>query len=130
MPLPLVTLRRAQLERLGAAMMDEFQLRLEQHVRLVFPRRTAALGDDGVRALIAKGVRRAQELRLSTERGVTRFTDLLFAFGEDFESRGGLAWMSAILQDVSRSEDARLYLVWTQLPERCPTSLEDAPEAA
>ncbi len=125
MPLPLVTLRRAQLEQLGAAMMDEFQVRLERHVRMVFPRRTGLLGDAGVRALIAKGVRRSQELRLTSERGMTRFTDLLFAFGEDFESRGGLAWMSSILQDVSTSEDARLYLIWTQLPERCPTSLED-----
>jgi hypothetical protein len=122
---PLVTLRKAQLEQLGAAMMDEFQLRLLKHAREIFPRRTAALGNDGSRALIKKGVERAQQLRIRTERGVTRFTDLMFAFGEDFEDRGGLAWMADILRDSSRSEDSRLYLVWTQLPERCPTSLED-----
>ena len=126
MPLGLVTVRNAQLAQLEAAMMDGFQLRLAQHVRSVFPRRTAALGQTGVCALIARGVSRAQELRISTERGVTRFTDLLFAFGEDFETRGGLTWMSSILQDTSRSEDSRLYLVWTQLPLRCPTSLEDS----
>jgi hypothetical protein len=126
MPLPLVTLRDAQLEQLGAAMMDEFQLRLLVHARTIFPKRTAALGDAGARALIRKAVGRAQELRITTERGVTRFADLMFAFGDDFETRSGLAWMVSILQDRSRSEDARLYLVWIQLPQRCPTSLEDA----
>src|SRR5262249_42047422 len=123
---PLVLLRNAQLEQLGAAMMNEFQLRLQRHVRVVFPRRTAALGDGEARALIRKSVARAQQLRITTERGGTAVVDLMFAFGEDFESRPGLAWMASILQDRTSSEDSRLYRVWTQLSERCPTSLEDA----
>jgi hypothetical protein len=120
MPSGLVILRDEQLRAMGAVLFDQFVEQVVEHVREVFPRRALALGDAAVRAVVQKALARGKEHGLKRERNLTLFVDLYFALGEDWESMPGALWLRKILNDRSRSDDARIRLIYRRLPVRAP----------
>ncbi|HEX4383089.1 MAG TPA: hypothetical protein VH083_09080 [Myxococcales bacterium] len=120
MPSGLVVLRDQQLLAMGAVMFDRYASEVLAHVREIFPQRLRAMGDEAARALIASALSRGKALGLRRERNLTLFVDLFFALGAPWEAEPGAAWLREILNDLDRSEDARMWLIYRRLPARCP----------
>jgi len=128
MPAGPIVIRDEQLRRMGAALFDAYFEQLMVHLRELFPQRLRAMGEDAARSLAKRAVERGRHYRLTRERNLTLFVDLFFALGSGWEGSGGARWLRDILEDRSRSEDARLWLVYRRLPGRVPDS-GDRPEA-
>lgn len=128
MPSGPVVMRDEQLQRLSAALFDQYAETLRAHVRKLFPLRCRALGDEDVRRLCARAVERGRQLGFTTERNLTLWTDLYFALGSLWEDAPGMRWLLELAEDRSRSEDGRMFLIYRRLPARCPGS-GDAAEA-
>jgi hypothetical protein len=127
MPAGLVILRDEQLRQIGAALFDRYFEQVMAHLREVFPLRLRAMGDDAARALARHSLERGRWYGLTRERNLTLFVDLFFALGSRWEESEGAQWLRDLLQDRSRSEDARMWLVYRRLPGRYPES-GDGPE--
>ena len=128
MPAGPVMLRDEQLRRMGAALFDEYREQLRAHLREMFPLRSRALGDQGVGKLCDRALERGRALGFSSERNLTLWVDLYFALGARWEQAPGMRWLLDLVEDRSRGEDGRMYLVYRRLPSRCPNS-GDAAEA-
>ena|SRR5579859_2530830 len=128
MPSGLIALRDEQLRAMGAVLEERYAGEVLAHVRSIFPGRVRALGEGPARALIRRALARGKEHGLSRERNLTLFVDLYFALGREWESLPGTLWLRKLLQDRSRGEDARIWLVYRRLPARAPGA-GDGPEA-
>ena len=92
-------IRRQQVEALSAASVRRFEDRLFAHVGKFFPKRCESLGEEGTRELIRYGIERAKGYGIVTERDVYKFTDVMFAYGQDFDVNPKLPWAAEILGD-------------------------------
>jgi hypothetical protein len=122
MPSDLIVLRDEQLRAMGAVLFDQYASEVMAHVREIFPKRVKVMGAQAARALIDRALARGKELGLKRERNLTLFVELYFALGEDWESMPGALWLRKILNDRSRSDDARIRLVYRRLPARAPSA--------
>jgi hypothetical protein len=123
----LVVLRDEQLRQMGAALFERYFEQLMAHLREVFPLRLRAMGDAPARSLARRALERGRAHGLTRERNLTLFVDLFFALGARWEESEGARWLRDLLADRSRSEDARMWLVYRRLPARAPDS-GDRPE--
>jgi hypothetical protein len=80
-------MRSEQKQAFRADALHDFEERVVLHVGRCFAERRAALGDDGLRALIRLGIERAGGHGIVAERDVCKFVDLMLVFGADFDRR-------------------------------------------
>lgn len=80
-------LRNAQLDVLAEVYTSQkFEERLIETVRASWPEECGALGEVGLRRRILNGVCKATEYGFSEESEISRFINLIFFWGEDFDS--------------------------------------------
>jgi hypothetical protein len=104
------------LKALEAAPDAEFAYRLVEHVRRVFPERTADIADDELLKRVRAARERARELGFTTEKNVALFVDLGFGLGVDFETNLACARIAGLVGDVASPEDVRISRVYLELP--------------
>ena len=95
-----------------------FFSRMLTHLKGVFPEKTEAMGDAETRILIQSGLGRAFEYGICKEWNVALFIDLLVGVSEDFDDRKETTWIRAVLEDKRLPEDARLDLIYREIPKR------------
>ena len=115
-------IRRGQMEMLEDASRGRFLDFMDAHVREHFPDHAAALGPEGIRRACEAGIDRAAEHGMVSERDVCKFTSLMFAFGESFDSDPRYPWAAEVLADPeirnpstradALTEKAQAYLAW------------------
>lgn len=93
----MLRIKSAQVAVLGRTFVDDFVERMVIHLGTYFPRPCGALGPDGLRAFIRRGVERAQGHGVASERDVCVFLGLMLTFGEDFDR--ALPWAREIVAD-------------------------------
>ena len=95
----MLTLRQAQMDALDADRARDFEARLVQHLRTVFPSRCEPLGDQGLLDVARDGIERAESHGLSSEREICKYVDLMFVLGPGFDRDPRLPWAAEILGD-------------------------------
>jgi hypothetical protein len=93
------SLRHGQDEVLTPGAMPNFCRQLLARIERVFPAKCQYVGADRVRDLIPHGIEAASTYGITTERGVTLFTVLMFVLGSGFADDLLLPWASATLND-------------------------------
>jgi hypothetical protein len=73
---------------------------LYTHVTRMFPSRCEEMGEPAVRQLIRRGIEAAGAYGIEGEYDVSRFVDLMFVLGSDFDAGASWPWAGAILQDA------------------------------
>lgn len=68
-------------------------------IKTVFPAKCQYVGEQRVRNLIPRGVKSARIYGITTDRGVTLFTMLMFVLGSGFANDPLLPWAQATLND-------------------------------
>lgn len=79
-------LRREQLDVLAEVYTaQKFEERLIESVRQTWPKECAELGESGLRRRILNGVCKATEYGLGEESEISRFVNLIFLLGDNFD---------------------------------------------
>ena len=92
---------------LGDASKARYEDRMTEHLRRCFPDQCEKMDEPGIRRIIAQGIEHAKRYNIVTERDVCLFIDLMFIFGEEFDTSPNLPWMSEILTDPHRTDPSR-----------------------
>ena len=97
----MLTIRKEQMAVFAALEMKKFEDRVFAHLNKCFSKRCKVLGEPKVRETIQHGIKRAAAYRISAERDVCKYVDLMMVFGPDFEQSSEHSWASAILDDTT-----------------------------
>ena len=92
----MLTIRKEQMAALGAAQVKKFEDRMVTHLQKHFPEQCKKLGPK-LRELVAYGIERAGSYGIVAERDVSRYIDIMLAFGRDFDKDPNLPWAAAAL---------------------------------
>jgi hypothetical protein len=76
----------------------KFEDRMLIHLNKFFPRQCAALGEPKLRETIRDGIKRAAAYRITAERDVYKYIDLMVVFGHDFDTDKRFPWAGEILR--------------------------------
>jgi hypothetical protein len=70
-----------------------------REIRFIYPQKAAYVGDEGIEALIRKGIGGARKQRFSTVRGAVLVTLMMLAFGHGCGADPLYPWIARTLQD-------------------------------
>jgi hypothetical protein len=100
-------IRQGQMAAFSKATVRNFENRLRAHLQETYPEPSEALGEAGVREVIAHGMKRAEHYHLASEREICGYVELMFEFGRDFDRDPRHPWAGEILRDktIDSSEE-------------------------
>src|SRR4051812_41551342 len=110
----LITLRKAQLERLADLALRDYQERMVDWVRREFPDDFARLGEDGLRSWVVSARDRSAAYGMITSVEVTGFLSLMLVMGEDFDTRFRNEWIPPILASKSMPGGEKFRMILQQ----------------
>ena len=116
-----LVIRRRQLEVLGLTAVEAYLQRLARHVTTVFPSHGAFVLSRRGQAWLRDGVKEARHWGITDEHSTALFTDLRAALGERFLDEQRYTWIRELVSERGLSGSARMFLVYQQLPQRCPS---------
>jgi hypothetical protein len=109
----MLTIRKEQLAVFGPLGKKAFEDRVLAHLKKVFPEQSESLGEPKLRETIQYGTQRAAAYRITSERDVCKYIDLMVVCGRDFDKDPAHPWAQSILQNESirnpSSKIERLY---------------------
>jgi len=109
----MLTLRKEQVAVFGPLGKKAFEDRMVEHLNKFFPEQCKALGEPKLRETIQYGTQRAASYRITSERDVCKYIDLMIFYGRDFDKDPQLPWAQTILQNKNirnpTSKIERLY---------------------
>jgi len=97
----MLKIRKKQNDELAKVGLKRFEDDMVIHLKKFFTDECKLLGEDGTRQTIHYALERAGEYGIVSERDVCVFTDVMFAFGRDFDSDPKFPWAAEILNDES-----------------------------
>lgn len=124
------SLRHGRDDVLTQSTYPNFASELAWRIKTVFPAKCQYVGEQRVQNLIPRGVRSARAYGITTDRGITLFTVLMFVLGSGFADDPLLPWAQATLNDKGIANEIdrvdRLYAEgvgllkrwWDSAPER------------
>ncbi len=93
----MLSFRTQQVEALSLALIGDFERRIFDHACRCFPAATRPMSDGQLRELLRYGIERAMAHGVRTERGASKYINLMFVFGRDFDRDPRLPWAREIL---------------------------------
>lgn len=95
----MLTIRKEQLAVFGPVGKKIFEDKVLAHLKKVFPEKYEALGEPKLRETIQYGTQRATSYRITSERDVCKYIDLMILYGRDFDKDPAHTWAQSILQN-------------------------------
>jgi hypothetical protein len=93
----LLAIRQEQMAAFSRAELEKFEARTLARLLQSFPKQCGTLTESQLRNLIQYGIRRARTYRITSERDVSQYIDLMLRFGQDFDTDPRCAWAGYIL---------------------------------
>ncbi|MHC4166686.1 MAG: hypothetical protein ACYSWQ_07000 [Planctomycetota bacterium] len=94
-------IRKEQNDELAKVQLKRFEDRMVIHLKKFFPEECKTLGEEGTLQAIRQALERATGYEIVSERDVCMYTDVMFAFGRDFDKNRKFPWAARILNDES-----------------------------
>lgn len=127
----MLKITREQMDDFRQRSVRGFQERMVAHLGERFPLLSAALGGQGVTAMIEKGLSSAALHGIVKEKDVCRLIELLCLVRDVKEGEGSDAWMTAILDHATPANiSARLEQLGAMASERLAQAPEEEAEPA
>ncbi|MCP3143248.1 hypothetical protein [Pyxidicoccus xibeiensis] len=104
----MLTIRHEQLALLQQPLLERFVEDAATRLRRCWPRSTARLGDDVLKARIRRSIQTARGHGFEDQRNVLRYLNLSFALGEDFTTSGTYPWVSPLVRQQGLSPTERM----------------------
>ena len=94
-------IRQAQMDVLAEMSWQAFYEQFHAHAVKAFPDRCRGADRETMMETIRGGRARAERHGLSAERDISRYLNLMFLFGDDFDANPAFGWALQILEDAS-----------------------------
>lgn len=105
----MLTIRKEQLAVFGPLGKKAFEDRMLEHLDKCFPEQCKALDEPKLREIIQYGTQRAAAYRITSERDVCKYIDLMIFYGRDFDKDTNLPWAQSVLQNKNiRNPSAKI----------------------
>lgn len=93
----MLVVRKEQMQVFEEYSQKAFEREMAEHVKEIFPKHSAAIGDDNLTKVVELGIARAEKYGL-TQRGPVRFyIEMMCIFGCDFDTDKQLQWAGTVL---------------------------------
>ena len=123
-------IRKRQIEAFDEAVAESLECRVLAHLKRVLPRQCATLGEGEVRRRIRAGLAKAERHGFETDYDITRFVDLMFLLGPEFDTVGGVPWAGEVLSDPSLPDaTARMDRLYAKLKQQALGPAQSPPDA-
>jgi hypothetical protein len=94
-----LVIRDKQMEALEEALIDSFIKKQTTIFQNRWPEEFNQIGEEHVNQSITKAIRKCEVCKISQQELITRFLDLMFSSGQDFETFMQNDWISEILEN-------------------------------
>jgi hypothetical protein len=125
----MLKIRREQIEAFEAQAWRELRRELVNTFRVAFPERYEELGEQATHDAVRQAMDRADSCGFATRQALTRFVELTFHLGREFDRDPQLEWVGEILHAPNQDADTmagRLYLKALQLGIICDPAVRGA----
>lgn len=92
-----LTIRTQQLDVLNRVTQEQFKKRLYAWVKTHWSEVCLSLPSEELRGVLSDGVERALKYRITSERDLTRFVNVMFALGFQFDTDKRYPWAREVL---------------------------------
>jgi hypothetical protein len=93
----MLAIRPEQLAVLSQAQVKRFEDWMLAHLKTFFPKESELAGELELREKIQYGIKQASTYRITSERDVCKYIDLMMVLGRDFDRDKKLPWAAEIL---------------------------------
>ena len=121
--IPVLVIRKEQIAVFQDYAAKEFENHMVTHVKQYFPDVCALLGQEKVREAIAYGLNRAETYGMTLEYDVSRYINLMFTFGRDYDMDPTLPWAAKILGDNRLSGPAKMDELYEEAERYLPEAI-------
>jgi hypothetical protein len=97
----MLKIRKEQVDALSTASLREYERQATQHLFQVFPEKCREAGEKQVCEDVRYAIQRAGDYGIVSERDISLYLHLMFAFGRDFDRDPSLPWAAQCLKDKS-----------------------------
>jgi hypothetical protein len=101
----MLTIRKEQMEEFEKASLRQFEEEMAVHLHKYFPEECKTLDKDGLYEIIRHAIKKAGEYNIELRRDIFVFTDIMFAFGQNFDNAPDLPWAKEILNAAEFEND-------------------------
>lgn len=115
----MLKIKKRQMDALRRYVIHRFEDMMCLHLLEYFPKKCAALGEQGVREVVRYGIDRAAAHGIEVYEDMCSYIDLMFCFGRDFDVDPRLPWAREILDDPKVRDAARRIRRLRDAAERC-----------
>ena len=128
----MLQMRKEQMAAFEKVMRQKFEDRTVAHIAKDFPEEHQLMldkdgGDAEVRALVWRGVERAERYGVTSEEPATLYIDLMVGIAPDFDEHADMDWAREVLEDPDLPEGDKMDLIYSELEDRDTT--QHGPEA-
>jgi len=110
----MLLIRNEQMEVLKSCNLRQFEDLMVDHLNRYYPQKCKTLGDKVVRETIQYGIEKANTYTIHIEYDVSRYINLVFTFGRDFDTDENLPWASDILNDEDSISTHKMDLLYRE----------------
>lgn len=97
----MLEIRQEQMDVFDDYMLKKFENDLVVHLNTHFPQQCETMGETAVPEMIHHGIKRASTYGIVVENHVSRYINLMFRLGKDFDVDPALPWVAPILTEPS-----------------------------
>jgi len=110
------------MEALRSYMVKQFEGLMVTHLNKYYPKECETLGETDLRKTIQYGIERARSYNIDNELDVSRYINLMFTFGRDFDKDMNLPWASNILMKDDLLSPHKMDLLYDEAEKHVPDS--------
>jgi hypothetical protein len=114
----MLIVRKEQVAVFRADAQRRFAERMRAYIAEEHPRRYEALGEEGTKQLVQKGIETAAQYGIDAEGPTAVLIELMVSFGEKLERSPDRAWAEKILANPSLPDQVKVSAVRERLTER------------
>jgi hypothetical protein len=114
----MLIVRREQVAVFRADAQRRFAERMRAYIADEYPRRYEALGEEGTKELVQKGIEAAEGYGIDTEGPTAVLIELMVDFGEKLERSPDRAWAERILAHPALPGQVKVTAIRERLTER------------
>ena len=118
----MLIIRDEQIEALSQYMQNRFEDRMVTHLNRYFHDACETLGEDLLRQTIRYGIIKAKMFSFHIENDVSRYLNLMFTFGRDFDTDPDLRWAAQILKNDDLISTHKMDVLYDEAAKRMPKS--------
>ena len=104
----MLRIRNSQMQTFEQAAMSAFELRMVEHLRVIYPKQTRDMPEANLLTLVQSGIGKAREYRVIAEDDIRRYLELMVVYGADFDTDPHSSWAGEILRTKDLDGSAKI----------------------